>query len=92
MKKSDVTPFILPISVDEDNKQDIIRRVEEILVKAKAGEIRNMVICYNRTDEPTKWYNQASRGLDFPTMIGWLELCFLEWKNNYLAYYEKDKK
>lgn len=67
-----------------DNQDELIGRCERLLEAVKAGEVRNLVICFDSIDDPTKWASWYSRGLGFPTMVGYLELAFLDWKVNYL--------
>lgn len=66
----------------QDNQARIVKILEDYLEKAKAGEMREVLLCYLIKGE-SAWGNASSTGLDFPQAIGMLYLSIHEWISNY---------
>lgn len=77
------TLSIIPKNVDTQNRDEIVERLKRMLVQAENGEIENIVISWSNPDT-RNWWNWKSRGMNFPVMVGYLELTIFEWKMEYL--------
>ena len=66
----------------QDNQTRIVQLLEDYLEKAKAGEIREVLLCYLFQGE-SAWGNASSSGLNFPEAIGMLYLSIHEWIKSY---------
>jgi len=67
----------------QDNQELIVDILERYLEKARAGELREIVLC-SLLDGQSVWGNVTSSGIDFPNVIGMLHLTLHEWESKYL--------